>query len=429
MKRYRWVLPLLAILVIGCEQATDPLQVSYIAMVTLVDDPSTIGTTARIDYRVTELSGTIAFDKVYHVSPFDTVIVQVEPATYSVVLAGIPSYCRLRYGDRQDLYVAPGTNTTIARYFATCTPPLTIHTFTEGLDLDPEYVYRITPAGGGERVGLIGGTDTVSFDTLPAGAYTIELSHVSANCDVVSDQGSKQQVLVDSLGGTEAQFRINCSDPAKRPTLVSVAGSYHDSAAAFVFRATDPNRDIERYYWDLTNCQGRSLLSGGARLRRGLSLGRTAGLDTVTVVAAFEVGLPADSLQGRCVSIRVADEFGNSTPVIERALGGSGTAPAAVDFNAVLLGSTALHTSLTATDPDGDFIGLFPEARLRDGVLGPSDGSPDLGIYSVAGYLDTAIPDVPLGGRIQYYDVYAVIVYLVDAQGNFTRLEDSNVFQ
>lgn len=424
----RWIL-LLAILVIGCEQATDPLQVSYIAIVTLVDDPSTIGSTARVDYRVTELSGTIPFDKVYRVSPFDTVIVQVEPATYSVTLAGIPSYCRLRYGDRQDLYVAPGTNTTIARYFASCTPPLTIRTFTEGLDPDPEYVYRIAPAGGNETVGLIGGTDTVSFDTLPAGPYTIELSHVSANCDVVSDQGARQQVQVDSLGGTEAQFRVNCSDPAKRPMLLSLAGSYHDGAAAFTFRAADPDRNLERYYWDLTNCQGRSLLSGGARLRRGLSQGRTFGLDTVTVVAAFEVGLPDDSLQGRCMSLRVADEFGNSTPVIERTLGGSGTAPSAVGFNALLLGSAALHTSMTATDPDGDFAGVFPEARLRDGVLGPSDGNPDLGIYSAAGYLDTGIPDVPLGGRIQYYDVYAVIVYLVDAQGNFTRVEDADVFQ
>ena len=80
-------------------------------------------------------------------------------------------------------------------------------------------------------------------------------------------------------------------------------------------------------------------------------------------------------------------------------------------------------------DPDGDFAGVFVAARLRDGILSPPDGQPDIGIYNVAGYLVPNLPDLPLTSRIQYGDVLAIIVYLVDAAGNFTRLEDSDVFR
>jgi len=34
----------------------------------------------------------------------------------------------------------------------------------------------------------------------------------------------------------------------------------------------------------------------------------------------------------------------------------------------------------------------------------------------------------PLGSRIQYGDVYAVTVYLIDARGNMTRMEDGDLF-
>jgi len=41
----------------------------------------------------------------------------------------------------------------------------------------------------------------------------------------------------------------------------------------------------------------------------------------------------------------------------------------------------------------------------------------------------TQLPDASLGSRFTFYDVYAVIVYLIDAQGHFTRLEDGDTFQ
>ncbi|MEO8295185.1 MAG: hypothetical protein ABI613_06685 [Gemmatimonadota bacterium] len=414
----------------GCDNTLDPLQVSYIAIVSQVDDPSTIGSDARVQYHIRELSGTIPFDTIIHASPFDTIIVRVEPATYSVTLENFPSYCSLRYGSRQDLYVAPGTNTTIARYFATCASLLTIYTYTDGLLPDPEFVYRLTASGGTEQLGVVAANDTVHFDHLSSDTYRVELDHVSANCVVVSDGGKLQGIAVDSTGGAVANFRVVCSDPAQRPQVLSFHGTYHDGAGAFSLRAEDPDGNIERYAWDLTDCHGYSMLPGGAKLRRGLTSGRTAGIDTITIAAAFEVGLPDAVVQSGCMSVRVMDEYGNTTPVIEQPLNRAvGQPPVATSFNASLQGTALLRTSLATADPDGDYSGVFAEALLRDGILGPTDGEPDLGIYNTAGYVDNVLPDLVLGSRFQYYDIYAVIVFLIDANGNFTRLEDTDVFQ
>jgi hypothetical protein len=234
-------------------------------------------------------------------------------------------------------------------------------------------------------------------------------------------------------GGTVVDVHLECSDPALRPVLLEFQAAYGSGASVFRIRARDPNRDIERYYWDITDCRGTSVLPAplGRRLRRGLSSGRTAGQDTIVVVGAYELGLPDSAIAGRCTAIRVADEPGNTTPVIEVPTRTSvvAAAPRATTFNAVYIGTQAVRTTLAVTDPDGDFAGVFVAARLRDGILSPPDGQPDIGIYNVAGYLVPNLPDLPLTSRIQYGDVLAIIVYLVDGAGNFTRLEDSDVFR
>ena len=84
------------------------------------------------------------------------------------------------------------------------------------------------------------------------------------------------------------------------------------------------------------------------------------------------------------------------------------------------------------SDPDGDFAGLFVGARMRDGVLGPADGEEDFGVYNVAGYLDVLeLPTLTFsaGRRPAWDDIFAVVVYLLDARGNLTRLEDADLFQ
>jgi hypothetical protein len=213
--------------------------------------------------------------------------------------------------------------------------------------------------------------------------------------------------------------------------MLAFASSYHGGVSAFYTQVTDPDRDVERYAWDLTDCHGTSVLPGGARIRRGLSSGATAGLDTVEIVATFEAGLPDADLVGRCTALRVMDEYGNTTPVHEEPIGGEPGAPPRIQsFNALLRGTTAIRVALVADDPDGDFVGTFAAARLRDGILGPADGNPDYGIYHPAGYAGTALPDLTVNtSRIRYDDVLAIIVYVVDRAGNFQRLEDTDTFR
>jgi hypothetical protein len=45
-----------------------------------------------------------------------------------------------------------------------------------------------------------------------------------------------------------------------------------------------------------------------------------------------------------------------------------------------------------------------------------------------AGYVGLNVPDIPTTGRIKWDDVYAVIVYVIDARGNVTRVEDDDIF-
>lgn len=419
---------------VACERATGPVVVSYLAVVAQIDAREGVTPGTRFTYRVTELSGTLGIDTVIAVAPTDTVILRMPGATYRVSLEGLRPTCVSRYGPTQFVVVVEGGHTSLARYFISCQPPLEVRTLTDGANIDPEFIYRLRATGGDERVGLIGANDTLLLDGLASGEYTISLHHVAGHCVVTSDGGPARSVHVDSAGGTQIDLRVTCSDEAQRPRLLAFAASYHDGVSAFVFRAADVGRDIERYHWDLTDCQGISLV-GGARLRRGLSAGRTRNLDTIIVVGAHEVGLPDGDLQGRaCTALRVVDENGNTTPIVQVPIGtgGAGTggsAPRAVTFNARLVDTLAVRTQLAATDAEGDFAGTFAMARLRDGVLSAPNGEPDLGIFSAAGYLDTQIPDLPLGSRIHYGDVYAVIVYLIDAAGNFARIEDADVFR
>ena len=414
---------------VGCEHTTGPVAVSYLAIVTLVDAAPGISPGGHYSYRVREVSGTLNIDTTINVAPQDTVILRLPPATYGVTLSGLPGPCASRYGLQQYLVVTDGPSTSLARYYVSCQTPLTVYMFSEGTAPDPEMVYRLTAPEGAERIGIAHANDTLRFDALTAGEYRFSLSLIAAHCVVTSNGGAQPRVTIPPGGGAELDVHVACSDEALRPHLVQAAATYREGVSALVFRVTDPDRDVERYVWDLTDCQGASLLPEGAHTRRGLSSGRTRYQDTVTVVAAFEVGLPDTAMVGRCTALRVADELGNSTPVVELPIRATtSAAPSATTFNAYTIGTAAVRTDLVASDPDDDFVGVFVTATLRDGVLSAPDGQPDIGTYGIAGYLGVAIPDLPLGSRIQYGDVYAVTVYLIDARGNMTRMEDGDLF-
>jgi hypothetical protein len=143
------------------------------------------------------------------------------------------------------------------------------------------------------------------------------------------------------------------------------------------------------------------------------------------VLAAFDVGLPDDSVAGGCLALRVMDQYDNSTPIVEEAVGNErGSPPVATRFNAVRFSDLAVRTDLAVTDGDNDFLGTFVAAVIVDGVIGPPNGQPDIGYYNASGYLGAVIPDLPLGGRIGWQDVRSVIVYLMDRQGLVTRIQD-----
>jgi hypothetical protein len=253
----------------------------------------------------------------------------------------------------------------------------------------------------------------------------VRLLSVQPNCVVVNQGGQRRSVEVPDAGGADVWFRLSCGDPAGTPHLLEFSGSYRAGTAGFYFRASDPNHDIERYVWDLTDCRGRSLLPGGAQLRRGLSSGRTARQDTVVVLGAFDVGLPDDSVAGGCLGLRVMDQYDNSTPMVEEAIGNErGTPPVAIRFNAVRFSDLSLRTDLAVSDAENDFLGTFVAAVIVDGVLGPANGQADIGYYNASGYLGAGIPDLPFSGRVGWQDARSLVVYLIDRQGLVTRIQD-----
>jgi hypothetical protein len=98
-------------------------------------------------------------------------------------------------------------------------------------------------------------------------------------------------------------------------------------------------------------------------------------------------------------------------------------------FNAHFLGILALRTDLAVQDPDGDFLGVFVKMQMRDGAVGAPNGAPDSRFFNYIGELGSSVPDVSLAAPFTYDKYQAVIVYLLDAQGNVTRLEDDDLFR
>ena len=412
----------------SCDNPNAPNNPPYIAIVAIISAPKGTAVGETYSYRVTELSGTLHIDKTYRVAPVDTLIVPVKPATYRITMDGVPPQCLVQDGTERLLRVPENTNTALLRFQVSCQSQFSAITATDGYSPDEAYIYHITGPSV-DQTGILGANDTLRVDGLAPGDYEADLSHVASHCVVTNDGGRHIKFTVADSIKTVADFRIVCSDESKRPHIDFLAGSYHDGTSGFMFRVADPDGDVERYFWDITDCQGKSVLPGGGRVRRGLSTDRLRGEDTATVFGAIELGLPDAELQGRCTSIRVEDEWGNSTPVFEELIGNeSGPGPTPTSFNALFNNISTLSANLVINDPS--FVGSFVAARMRDGALsGTPDGQPDIGVYNTAGFTDVLLPTVPLGsGRPPYYDYYAVIVYLFDEQGNFARIEDDDLF-
>lgn len=385
---------------------------------------------APVRYRIRMVSEPSLVDTSISAPAADTVILRLPVATYRINVENLPARCSVRDGPSREVLLPEKDVTAIVRLSLECRLSLRLRTFTEGYMADDAYVYRVVGSGI-DRAGTLGGTDTARIDALPPGDYGVQLSHVATHCVVTSDGGVLPRVRVPAEGGADVEIHVECANPDRRPRIVRMRGSWRAGVAALVFTATDPNRDIERYLWGLTDCNGRWILSGGPRLRLGLRNG-AVGPDTISVTAAYELGLPDDSVAAACASLRVVDSEGNSSGIVERRLiPDAGSAPEASLFNAVFSGQAILRTTLGAVDADGDYAGVFVGLRYRDGALGRGfDGKPDYAILNTAGFPGVAIPDVVLGGlRPPFHDYVSVIVYLIDRAGHLTRLEDSDLFR
>lgn len=427
----RWLLVLS--LVAGCgSDPTEPAPAApFLAIVTKVEQGTALDSATTLTYHIKNLSvGTTPLDTIVRATPADTVILSVPASTYSVRLDSLPPKCSSRRGTEEVLVLDPATNTGLARFLVFCNATLTIGVLTQGPNPRPEYVWDVSNDAGVSQHGVVPETGASYADGLPAGEYRVRLALLAPDCIAVNSGGTLQRVTVPAEGGVRVDFRVVCSDPAAAPSVRSFHWSYHDSTAAFVATVTDPDRNISNYTFDLTDCAGTSLLPGGPAFEDGLDAGRTARLDSMVVLGAYELNLPAADVAGRCASFRAEDAHGNSTDRIEVRLESlPGVPPVADAFNAVLNGETVLHVSLSASDPDSDFVGTFAALRLRDGTLSEPDGHDDTVPYSIQGYLGTAVPDAALGGRILFTDVYAAVLYLIDARGHFTRLEDADTFE
>jgi len=417
---------------LACQDATSPPGPPYLAIVTTLYGLGGASTPLEVQYRVRDLAGLVREQRRVRVSPTDTVILSVSPSSYQVDIEGLPNRCRANNGSVRVISLGEADNTGIVRFSIQCLGVVSVAVVADGPALDSSYVYRLRHANGTEYTGVIAANDTVSVDDAGPGEYTVRLGGVAGNCVVVSDGGPLQRITAAATGGASVVFRVLCGEYAARPQLLSLVGGYDKGASIFAFRVWDPNGDVDGYIWDITDCEGTSVLPDRReRIRRGIRSGRAQLSDTIDVVGAYELGLADSALAGRCTEVRVFDERGNTSVILTHRIGSAtGFPPVVRFFNAVLQGTSSVASLLLANDPENDIVGHFMMVRLRDGVLGPPDGKADLGSMDPAGYLGLDAPIIPTsGGRLQWDDVLSVIVYVIDRRGNVVRVEDSDIFK
>jgi hypothetical protein len=422
----------------GClVEPTAPPDAPYLAVVVLVDAPPQVVETGPYTFRIRELSGTLRFDTTFVATSRDTTILAVPPATYVVEINDVPASCGIREGNVRYIEVPPRTNTTLARFLLNCRNAITLSVLTDGNLADTGYVYTLVGTNREISAGTLAANDTVFLDGLNPGEYIASLRHVADNCTVLSSGGEVARLTILATGGASHAFRVSCAEPSRRPRIVSMKGSFTpggSGAVGFVLRVVDPDRDLERLTWDVTDCNRRSVLPRGARPRGGFSgWDNVSYRDTSIIIAGFEVPLPDSTLARSCHAISVGDERGNVSAVLEIPMTPrqQPRSPAAWRFNAQYVGTSALRVHLEVIDPNEDYIGAFVYYSVRDGIaLRPPDGELDRVIFQPAGVLGMTLPDLPFEiGFGAWNDYLNVVVFLVDREGNVTRLEDGDLFQ
>jgi hypothetical protein len=406
----------------------------YIAVVAKVEAGALPDPQVKFQYHVTDLSTGGTLDTLLTLAPSDTLILSVRPATYQIKLQNLPAKCVSRYGTTDVVVVPEGINTAISRFFISCNPPLAVTLFTQGGPDIFQFVWNLEGEDGSHRTGFVERREeVVILNPLPPGKYVFSVYNVPSDCDVTSPGHRSQAATVKPEGGSLLQFSIICSQPDFRPELRTFKWSYHDSVAAIYVEGHDPDANLIGYTFDLTDCAGRSVLANGAVERGGLQSWSTYRNPDPVFATVVELDLPDASVKDRCAAFRLVDDFGNTTPLIERLQTPSAPfTPTIARYNAELAGQDRLVTVLDVDDPTNVFAGFFLSLELRDGVLGSPDGHRDTGLYNNQGFLPgTQIPDVEFGPNrkiAEYSDVFAQYLYLIDRQGRFRRVIDADLF-
>lgn len=400
----------------------------YLAILLNVDAAPDIASGGPYTFRVRELSGTIKFDTTFRATVRDTVILSVTAATYRVDISDVPPTCGVRDGTAQAVVVPPNTNTSLIRFSLTCSAALVVAAAVDGFAIDSEFVVTVQDTLGKEVAVALSANDTIRLDGIAAGHYDVTLRHIADNCVVISDGGLVVPVTIRPSGGAFVPFRVICSEAAKRPRIAMLAGSYSEGTIGYVIRAVDPDKDVERTFVDVTDCNQRSVLPGGGRQRGGFSgWPNVTGRDTAVILGSYDLGLADSLFATRCLGAWVADGRGNTSVFVEIPLKRSDIAlrPVLNPFNARLNGTKSIAVDVQVRDPDNDFVGLFSVYLVRDGVLSVFDGQPDRVIAQPAGITASAVPEFLVNvGFGSWSDYLGVVVYAFDRAGNFVRMQD-----
>jgi hypothetical protein len=335
----------------------------------------------------------------------------------------------------ETIVVPDGVNTAIHRFFISCNPPFsaTVSTF-GGLD-EFRFIWQLAGQNGQQHTGFITRrTESVLVNPLSPGEYTFAVYNMPRECEVTSPGGRSRTVSVPPEGGVALQVTVVCSEVDRRPAITDFRWSYADGTAAMYIAASDSDADITQFTFDITDCNGRSVLVGGEITRGGLQSWHTASNPRPEIVSAMVVQLTAGSPTTLCGALRLFDSGGNTTPRSERVQTPAGPFEVQVTaYNAAFIGGNRLVTALAVSDIGGLYAGAALAVRVRDGLLGSADGKEDIGDYNNQGFPPGAfIPDVEVGpGRriASADDVHGHILVLVDRMGRFRRLIDDDLFR
>ncbi|MFL5954844.1 MAG: hypothetical protein ACJ76I_12135, partial [Gaiellaceae bacterium] len=187
------------------------------------------------------------------------------PGTHTVTLGGIAPNCTAASNPQSTTIVAGSTSTlTFTVSCVTTKGTLAVTTTTTGADLDPDG-YTLTVQSDAPITQPIGVNGSATVPGLSAGAHTVTLSGLAANCTVT---GSNPQTVTVTAGATtNASFAVSC-------TAIPTTGDLTVTAAT-----TGVELDPDGYTVSVDGGAARALAINGSVSILGLS----AGTHTVTL--------------------------------------------------------------------------------------------------------------------------------------------------